>query len=418
MKIPIFDAAPNFIMTKQSRNETRQGNGLFGDILNLKMQSFQAESGTGTTETAEQDSTLNQVLANALKILEELKETTGYDLDEDEQELLQKAIDLLGRIDTESEGTAALLEALDYFVAYAGKSKPEGELDSEALKVVLNYLKVSLKQYDLLKNGPPSLAHLNSQQSQQRLLLTSAEQLILENGNKSTSGIESESLIRQPISVDGDETFPLSLRLQPIRSSNESEADRSLLATEPKDTQAGVQSKSDTNIGQASTMKATSEIDEVIVRLVETGSNERKARELVRQFTNILQRSNFSQALQTKSLTIRLYPEHLGSLRIELLQRDGVMIARILAATNMAKDLLDSQIHQLRQAFVQQNIQVDKVDITFQENMNKYTSQDQRNHGQEQQDPNEGKGSDVFNGENDEEDFSQFLHNVLFETEV
>ena len=63
---------------------------------------------------------------------------------------------------------------------------------------------------------------------------------------------------------------------------------------------------------------------------------------------NIFKRSNFGQTGGTNRLLIKLYPEHLGQVRIELLQVNGVMTARILASTALGKEMLDSQLHQLR----------------------------------------------------------------------
>lgn len=62
-------------------------------------------------------------------------------------------------------------------------------------------------------------------------------------------------------------------------------------------------------------------------------------------------------------IMIKLYPEHLGSVRVELMQHNGVLTARILAATASGREMLDGQLHQLKQAFVQQNLQVERIDI-------------------------------------------------------
>lgn len=88
-----------------------------------------------------------------------------------------------------------------------------------------------------------------------------------------------------------------------------------------------------------------------------------QAESLAKQIETLLQRSQLSNSNGTTKLFIKLYPEHLGSIRIELVQRDGVMSARLLASTSLGKELLDSQIHQLKQAFIQQNIQLERIDI-------------------------------------------------------
>ncbi|MBY0222057.1 flagellar hook-length control protein FliK [Sporosarcina aquimarina] len=91
---------------------------------------------------------------------------------------------------------------------------------------------------------------------------------------------------------------------------------------------------------------------------------ESRSEALMREFQAILNRANFGQTGGTNRLMVKLYPEHLGQVRIELLEINGVMTARILASTAMAREMLDSQIHQLRHAFNQQNLQVERIDLS------------------------------------------------------
>lgn len=84
---------------------------------------------------------------------------------------------------------------------------------------------------------------------------------------------------------------------------------------------------------------------------------------LMKEMQALMKRSNFGQVGGSNRMLIKLYPEHLGQIRIELVETNGIMTARILASTALAKGLLDSQLHQLKHAFNQQNLQVDRVDI-------------------------------------------------------
>lgn len=84
---------------------------------------------------------------------------------------------------------------------------------------------------------------------------------------------------------------------------------------------------------------------------------------LLKEMQAIINRAQISNAQGITRLTIKLYPENLGTIRIELVQNDGVLTARLLASTAQGREMLDSQAHQLKQAFVQQNIQVDRLDI-------------------------------------------------------
>lgn len=84
---------------------------------------------------------------------------------------------------------------------------------------------------------------------------------------------------------------------------------------------------------------------------------------LVKEIQNLLNRSQFSNSQGTMKLLLKLYPENLGSIRIEVIQKDGVLSARLLASTSLGREMLDSQINQLKTAFAQQNIQMDRIDI-------------------------------------------------------
>lgn len=111
-------------------------------------------------------------------------------------------------------------------------------------------------------------------------------------------------------------------------------------------------------------MQQVSKIEQFVL-LVNQESEPVNYEQFVKDFTNILGKSQFFKGDGTNKLLIKLYPEHLGSLRIEILQDKGALTARMIATTSAAKDILDSQLHQLKHAFTQQNIQVDKLDVVF-----------------------------------------------------
>lgn len=90
------------------------------------------------------------------------------------------------------------------------------------------------------------------------------------------------------------------------------------------------------------------------------------AEQLIRQFESILAKSQFMSSGGTQKLLIKLYPEHLGSVRVEIFQKDQTMIARIITATGAARETLDSQLGNLKQAFAAQNIPVDRIEVSQQ----------------------------------------------------
>ena len=160
-------------------------------------------------------------------------------------------------------------------------------------------------------------------------------------------------------------------------------------------------------------------LEESVLHVRDSGNNQETARrEFLKEFSNILGRSHLSQTPNSTKLLIRLYPEQLGSLRIELLLRDGMMMARMMASTSMAKEMLDSQLHSLKLAFTQQNIPVDKIEVIYNEGeLEKYTNQngqDEANARGEAENPQKN----TLGQEDDRDNFAEFLNDILFESEV
>ncbi|OZI11560.1 hypothetical protein CEW92_11370 [Bacillaceae bacterium SAS-127] len=102
---------------------------------------------------------------------------------------------------------------------------------------------------------------------------------------------------------------------------------------------------------------------ESFTMMVPTNPKPMNMEQFIEKFSQILNNSNLMKTPNGNRLLIKLYPEQLGSLRIELLQQNGVMTAKILSSTSMVKDLFEQHVHSLKQAFNQQNITVDKIEL-------------------------------------------------------
>ncbi|YCI78591.1 flagellar hook-length control protein FliK [Bacillus sp. R1-10] len=133
--------------------------------------------------------------------------------------------------------------------------------------------------------------------------------------------------------------------------------------------------------------------------------------EFVKQFENILSKANFSGTNGVNKLLIRLNPEHLGSLRIELIQKDGMLSAKILATTSQAKDMLENQIHGLKQAFSGQNIQIEISQAFNAFNSEKFSQKDAEEHNEQQESKEE-------NNDETESEFMGSLADALLNLEV
>lgn len=102
---------------------------------------------------------------------------------------------------------------------------------------------------------------------------------------------------------------------------------------------------------------------EQIAMMADPARKQITSNDLQQQFQAILAKSQFSKTGGLQKLLIKLNPEHLGSLRIELTQRDQTLVAKILTSTNLAKEALESHLNGLKHAFAAQNIQVDRIEI-------------------------------------------------------
>lgn len=89
-----------------------------------------------------------------------------------------------------------------------------------------------------------------------------------------------------------------------------------------------------------------------------------QSEEFIKELQKVMNRVQFGQAGGANRLVLKLFPEQLGTIRIELIQKDGMLTTKILASTALGKEMLDSNSSQLRQSFAGQNIQLEKLEIT------------------------------------------------------
>lgn len=127
--------------------------------------------------------------------------------------------------------------------------------------------------------------------------------------------------------------------------------------------------------------------------------------QIMEQLQNIMKQSKFSTSPNgTNQLMIKLNPAHLGTLTIKLIESNGEMIARIIASSKTAKEVIETNLNSLRHVFSTQNITVEKLDIQYQgdsqfQDANKDTNQ----HG----DQSKRKNHDTMNQNKDDDENSE-----------
>lgn len=137
--------------------------------------------------------------------------------------------------------------------------------------------------------------------------------------------------------------------------------------------------------------------------------------QLIEQFESILAKSQLTKTGGVQRMFLRLNPENLGSLRIELIQKDSQLTARILTSTGAAKEMLDSQVNGLKQALHSQNIQVERIEISQQ--LSQQERMPQRDAQQQQQGQNQPDRQKQQAGR-DEESAGESFEEILLNTEA
>lgn len=120
-----------------------------------------------------------------------------------------------------------------------------------------------------------------------------------------------------------------------------------------------------------------------------------QSEEFIKELQKVMNRVQFGQAGGANRLVLKLFPEQLGTIRIELIQKDGMLTAKLLASTALGKEMLDSNSSQLRQGFAGQNIQLEKLEITqaLQESTRQEKNQDFQQSFKQQQEEQDQQGN-------------------------
>lgn len=393
----------------------------FGSVFDKVIASQKQSSANNTTTTDEQEVNLEEMKAILQTTsVEQLFDLLGIQHDDGlfmiQVDMEGKAVsidemlnieDLLSALNIEQQQLTQTINEL------LGEDKQASDL-WEFLSLVQDNAPLLLSQVAVSLQGEHKVTPKESQQLLQFLKLaelvgkqsdiTSSQENNLMN-IKNFLSQAAELLQKQPLTENTvkQQYLPgfnlseaMSLKQQVIQS--EQQSNQKAVLSAPVITQ-NVMTKSDTdtidiNVSQAPMQKVES------FTLTLPIAKPAQSEAFLKEMQEILNKAQISNAAGLTKLAIKLYPENLGSIRIELTQQNGVFTARLLASTALGRELLDNHAHQLKQAFVQQNIQVERLDIAQslqdaerntrdQGFLNNFYKQQQQEGEEEQQDNND-----------------------------
>lgn len=111
--------------------------------------------------------------------------------------------------------------------------------------------------------------------------------------------------------------------------------------------------------------QAVSQLEQFTVHVGEQGMNKQEvADQLIEKFQQAMDKSTFMTTSKgSNQLLLRLSPESLGDVTVQLTQVDGEMLVKITATTQAAKEALESNVRQLRHMFSPQQVVIEKQEL-------------------------------------------------------
>lgn len=434
MMLQAVQASSGQMQAKESSNSASKG--LFGDILSKTLDSTSVEQ-----ESMDPSLQLNdEQIQKLTELLEFLNVENITDIEQGKQlveDMMISTADLQNSpiiqqiLEKLSSNTFENSESIEVIVAslIASLQVPIDQLENQDVLKQLETLVTKLSQLNDFSDLKNQMSNVESVLKFSKIYSLMKNHLDMTNEQLEKLDSLKQSLDKVIVKLEGLLTatskgmtsFEMLLSRQNGLNAVQSAIARNISSTSgAKDTSHGVGSKmissGEVSISTNPFMNM-SKVEQFVLSL--QNSNTKAAvnqEQLIKSFENILSRAQLSNVNGIQKLFIKLNPEHLGSLRIELIQREGIMMAKIIASSNVAKEMLDSQLHGLKQAFANQNIAVEKIDISQQfQNMSQERNL-QREQGQQQQQHQDKQQSLVEDEQL--EDFQNQFEQAILQAEV
>lgn len=143
--------------------------------------------------------------------------------------------------------------------------------------------------------------------------------------------------------------------------------------------------------------------------VVDTTSDQVAREQLIQKLEGILSKSQTRIVNGLSSITIRLNPEHLGTLHIKLQETQQGLVAKLVVHSKWSANLLESGVAGLKQNLLTANINIDKIEIVYQEQEQRFLHQ-----GKDQEEQQTLKDSSA-NNKNSQEENEQTFEEILLE---
>ncbi len=157
-------------------------------------------------------------------------------------------------------------------------------------------------------------------------------------------------------------------------------------------------------------LRPMTQVEQFVVHLQQTDRVERVSNELMQKMIQIVQQSQFARSgnqMQQLSLTIR--PENLGNMTLHFTQMNGDMVVKIIVSSQMAKEMLETNIHQLKHLFAPHQVMIERDStISDEQFFNQDYEEGQFDHDESMEETNDEQESNKDHDDN-QIDFESLL---------
>nr|WP_281349716.1 flagellar hook-length control protein FliK [Ornithinibacillus caprae] len=121
----------------------------------------------------------------------------------------------------------------------------------------------------------------------------------------------------------------------------------------------------------------------------------------------------------TNQLSITLRPDNLGEMMVKLTQVNGEMTVKILVSSQAAKEMLESNINQLKTMFSPHQVQIERQDVNAQQQgQNMQKDQDGQAYKEQNENQSKQSSSDQNNQQGNESDFEATFQELMLNEKV
>lgn len=160
-------------------------------------------------------------------------------------------------------------------------------------------------------------------------------------------------------------------------------------------------------------------VEQYVIHLQHAGqSQQTEQQQLIDQLQKIIKATDLRQLQNGKTeIKIALRPQNLGDLTIRMNQVNGEMVVKILVHTSAAKEMIESNLHQLKHMFSPHQVVVEREDLQMQAGQSAHKEQSNQSFD-DQQHQSQDKHGDFQEAHDKEDDVKMQFADILMNAKV